>query len=159
MAPEWDGGVYYAAQRRSATAAEKESTGSLGVFYYSRWRSPEAATGFSRIYEAELGRKYDGLKERKADEADSREKVFTSNEGDVLISRSGDSLFISEGFPLETARTLRESTTEAQGSGPLRMASAPAPPAHELTFGFAAGLEGLGVMKSVIKATATATAP
>jgi hypothetical protein len=145
LSPEWDGGVYYAAQRRAATAAEKASTGSLGVFYLSRWKNAEATTGFARIYEAELGRKYEKLQERTADEADSREKVFTSSEGDVLISRSGDTLFISEGFPLAMARRLRESATSAQSSGPVKMAKE-----HELTLGLADGLESFGIMKAAL---------
>jgi hypothetical protein len=149
LTPEWDGGVYYAAQRRVATAAEKATTGALGVFYYSRWHSAEAATGFARIYEAELGRKYTKVAERKADEVDSREKVFTTDEGDVLISRSGDRLFIAEGFPLETERKLRESATAAQGSGPVRMAAAPA---SELTLSFAGSVERFGLMKAALGA-------
>jgi hypothetical protein len=153
LAPQWTGGVYYAAQRRSASAAEKATTSSLGVFYLSRWRSADAATGFARIYEAELGRKYDKLAERTADEMDSREKVFTSSEGDVLISRSGNSLFISEGFPLEAARQLREMATAAQGTGPVRMASLPGlRPGPELSFSLAGDLERLGVMKSAADA-------
>jgi hypothetical protein len=142
LTPQWDGGVYYAAQRRDATSAEKATTASLGVFYLSKWHSADAATGFARIYEAELGRKYDKLKERKADEADSREKVFSTEEGDVLMSRSG------EGFPLATARKLRDSAVDAQGTGPVRLA---AQPGGELTLGLAEGLERFGVMKSVLQ--------
>ena len=34
LAPAWNGGIYYAAQRKSAvTAAEKESTASIGLLY------------------------------------------------------------------------------------------------------------------------------
>ena len=143
LTPQWDGGVYYAALKRDAPA----STAALNVFYLSQWHTAEAATGFARIYEAELGRKYDKLTERKADEADSRERVFTSNEGDVLISRSGDMLFISEGFPLATARKLRESSTSAQLTGPVRMASAHS---HELTYGLAQSLEHYGLLKSAL---------
>ncbi len=37
LTPAWNGGLYYAAQRKSAvTAAEKESTASLGLIYYSQ---------------------------------------------------------------------------------------------------------------------------
>src|SRR5271154_1777353 len=36
LSPAWNGGAYFAAQRKSAvTAAEKESTASLGLLYYS----------------------------------------------------------------------------------------------------------------------------
>lgn len=145
---QWAGGVYYAAQRKAATASERAMAGSLGVFYLSRWKSAEAATGFARIYEAELGRKYKRLTERKNDETDSREKVFTTDEGDVLLSRSGDSLFVAEGFPLPLARKLREASADAQGVGPMKMASGT--PVHELTLSLADGMGGFGVMKAMV---------
>ena len=148
LTPQWDGGIYYAAQRRDASAAQKSTTASLGLFYLSKWHSAEATTGFERIYEAELGRKYDKLQERKAEETDSREKVFSTEEGDVLMSRSGDEFFVSEGFPLTVARKLRDSAVDAQGTGPVRMASAPA---GELTLGLVDGLERFGVMKSALR--------
>ncbi len=148
LTPQWDGGIYYAAQRRDASATQKAKTSSLGVFYLSKWHSAEATTGFEGIYEAELGRKYDKLKERTADEADSREKVFSTEEGDVLMSRSGDEFFVSEGFPLAVARKLRDSTVEAQGTGPVRMAAAHG---GELTLRLADGLERLGVLKSALR--------
>lgn len=148
---QWAGGVYYAAQRKSATTAERGTAGSLGVFYLSHWKSAEAATGFARIYEAELGRKYMKLTERKEDEADSREKVFTTNEGDVLLSRSGDSFFVAEGFPLSLARKLREASADAQGIGPMKMASRVA--AHELTLSVADEVGGLGLMKTMVSGT------
>ncbi len=47
LAPAWNGGVYFAAQRKSAvTAAEKESTASLGLIYYSRWKNRDSARSF-----------------------------------------------------------------------------------------------------------------
>src|SRR5882757_6738932 len=58
LAPDWSGGIYYAAQRKGATAAEKESTASLGLFYYSRWKNPDSAKTFLRIYAAQIPRKY-----------------------------------------------------------------------------------------------------
>ena len=149
LAPEWAGGVYYAAQRKAATPEEKQTSKSISAFYFSKWRSAEAATGFEKIYEAELGRKYERLAERKADEADSREEVFSTDEGDVLMSRSGDALFISEGFPLATARKLREGAVNAQISGPLKMAAGP-----ELTLGVSNGIAGFGMMKDELAATA-----
>ncbi len=81
LSPAWDGGVYYAAQRRSATAAEKRTTGSLAVLYFSRWKSEEAARAFAQVYGAELGRKYSGLSERKGDEARGRAGVLDERGG------------------------------------------------------------------------------
>ena len=121
LAPAWDGGVYYAGQRRAASVAEKGTTGSLAVIYFSRWKSDEAAVAFEKLYAGEVGRKYRRVSERKADEADG-EQVFTTDEGDVLLSRAGGALFVSEGLPLAEGRRLREATVAVQGSGPVKLA-------------------------------------
>ena len=150
IAPQWDGGVYYAAQRRSASEAEKKTPGSLGVFYLSRWKTEEAAETFAKMYTAQLGRKYSGVKERHADEVD-REVVMSTSEGDVLMTLSGKDFFVSEGFPLATARKIRELAMSVQGTGPVRMAVLPVP-RHELTLDTAGALAGFGVMKVGIAA-------
>ena len=141
LAPAWKGGIYYAAQRRSATASEKMKPESLGVFYYSQWRSPISAHEFEKVYEAQLGRKYSGLVERKADEGEG-EKVFTTHEGDVLLTLTGSGVFIAEGFPVVTARKLREAAMDTQGTGPQHIALN-----HELTLGDARALSGFGMMR------------
>ncbi len=142
LAPAWAGGVYYAAERRSATAAEKKTTGAIGLLYYSEWRTSEAARGFARLYEAQLARKYAKVAERKADELDG-EAVYTTNEGDALISRTDKGLLIAEGYPLETARKLRATILAAQGSGPIRMAVGP-----ELTLETVRGISQFGMLKA-----------
>jgi hypothetical protein len=143
IAPEWDGGVYYAAQRKSATAAERQTTASLAVMYLSRWRSEEAAETFRKLYAAELGRKYSGLTERKQDEADG-EQVFSTNEGDVLLTLQGKDFWVSEGFPLALARRLRDSTLGVQGSGPIQIAEK----THELTLGLSTAMARFGMVKA-----------
>jgi hypothetical protein len=142
LAPQWDGGVYYAAQRKAATAAEKQTPGSLGIFYLSRWKTEEAAATFEKMYKAQLPRKYSGLQERTKDEAD-QEAVFTTSEGDVLLTLIGKDLWVAEGFPLATARKLRDLAVAVQGTGPMRMAGSPV---HELTLGTAGALAGFGVI-------------
>src|ERR1700722_9316279 len=100
LAPAWDGGLYYAAQRKSAvTAVEKESTASISLLYYSRWKNSDSARSFMRIYANQIPRKFSGVVRRSKDEADD-EQVYSTNEGDVLISRSGSQVFIGEGFDL-----------------------------------------------------------
>src|SRR5271170_4682839 len=126
LSPAWNGGVYYAAQRKSAvTPAEKESTASLGLIYYSCWKNRDSARSFMRIYAEQIPRKYSNVSERVKDEADEREQVYSTNEGDVLISLSGDGVFIGEGFDLALARKLRDTIVSAQPQGPLRQATAP----------------------------------
>ena len=126
LAPEWDGGVYYAAQRKSAvTEAEKESTASIALLYYSKWKNADSARSFLRIYADQVPRKYSNVVERKKDETDETELVYSTNEGDVLISRSGDAVFIGEGFNLALARKLRDTITSVQPQGPMQQAVAP----------------------------------
>jgi hypothetical protein len=149
LAPAWAGGIYYAAQRRAATQAEKTTTGSLALLYYSQWRTPEAARGFAGLYAAEISRKYARVAERTNDEAPG-ETIFTTSEGDVLLSQKENGLFISEGFPLALARKLREATEVVQGSGPMRMASAQrtAEPTHELTLDAVHVFGEFGILKA-----------
>jgi hypothetical protein len=125
LTPEWRGGIYYAAQRRSAaTAAERASTASIALLYESKWRNEDSARSFLRVYAGELPRKYTGLTRRTQDEADENEQVYSSSEGDVLLSIDRTGVFVSEGFPLELARKLRDRVSGAQSDGPLEVAGA-----------------------------------
>ncbi len=149
LATQWDGGVYYAAQRKSATAEEKKNAGSIGLVYLSRWKSPEAAETFLKVYAGELGRKYDGLKERKQDEVDGEEQVYSTSEGDVELRISGSSVFLSEGFPLETARKLETAFLEVQSSGPMQMAGLPRA-GQELSLQVVHEVAEMGLMKQAL---------
>jgi hypothetical protein len=133
LAPEWNGGLYYAAQRKAATPADKQTTASLGLFYYSQWKNEDSASTFMRIYGAQLPRKYSNVVQRQKDPAGNNEQVYSTNEGDVLLSISGSSVFVSEGFDLALARKLRDSIAEVQAKGPVRMAQAGSEPAFSLS--------------------------
>jgi hypothetical protein len=146
LSPEWNGGVYYAAQRRSAvTSAQKESTGSIALLYYSRWKNADSARSFLHIYAAQIPRKYSGVVERTKDETDEDEQVYSTSEGDVLISRSGDSVFIGEGFDLPLARKLRESISSEQPTGRMQQAAAPL---HEPALSMTRILASMGEMNA-----------
>lgn len=150
LAPEWNGGIYYAAQRRSAvTAEEKNSTASLGLLYYSRWKNEDSARTFLRVYAEELPRKYSGLKRRNADEKSADEQVYTSSEGDVYLHLAGEGLFVSEGFDLAVARQLAEKIEGAQSSAPLRQVKwSTEKNSGELCAGLVRELGRFGVMKA-----------
>ncbi len=123
LAPQWDGGVYYAAQRKNASDADKSSTKSIAILYLSRWKNAEAARSFFHVFEQQMPRQYNGLKRRNADETDADERVYSAGaEGDVLLSIKGNEVWVSEGFELATATKLREMIMSAQGSGPIRQA-------------------------------------
>ncbi|HXE09665.1 MAG TPA: hypothetical protein VN612_17305 [Acidobacteriaceae bacterium] len=169
LTPQWNGGIYYAAQKRSATTPEaKRSRASIGLLYYSRWRSQEAALRFMRMYADELPRKYSGLSERKKDEADATEQVYSTSEGDVLLSLSDDGVFISEGFPLELGRKLRDKIVSVQSDAPLQVTGVdrrgtapPASRASEAAFdpglAIARTMADAGVMKAAIAAESVAS--
>jgi hypothetical protein len=76
-------------------------------------------------YAEQIPRKYSGVTERKEDEADDKEQIYTTNEGDVLISLVGTGVFIGEGFDLALARKLRDTIASVQGVGPMQKAAAP----------------------------------
>jgi hypothetical protein len=123
LTPEWNGGIYYAAQRKSAvTAEERQSTASIGLLYESKWKNEDSARSFMQVYAGQLPRKYSGLMRRKRDESDDSEQVYTTNEGDVLLSLSGQDVFVSEGFPLALARKLRDLIESVQSNAPLQVA-------------------------------------
>jgi hypothetical protein len=149
LTPAWDGGLYYAAQRKSAvTAAEKESTASISLLYYSRWKNADSARSFMRVYANQIPRKYSGVVRRNKDEVDD-EQVYSTNEGDVLISRSGSKVFVGEGFDLALSRKLRDSIARVQTDGPMHLAALPQHetlPQHEPSLAMTQLLESFGVM-------------
>ncbi|HEY2170932.1 MAG TPA: hypothetical protein VGJ30_15005, partial [Candidatus Angelobacter sp.] len=139
LTPAWNGGIYWAGQLRNATANGGEKSGSpskgdvngtksLAIFYYSSWKNMGTATAFAKLYADSLGRKYSGLKED--DDAEKSgvsgraelERVYTTNEGPVVITIRGSHLFIAESFPLDLARKLTALILDAQGTGELKMA-------------------------------------
>jgi hypothetical protein len=151
LSPAWKGGIYYAAQRKSATEAEKQTTASLGIFYYSKWANEDSARSFIRLYANQLPRKDSGVVRRQKDEADDSEQVYTTSEGDVLLTISGDGVFVSEGFALPLARKLRDKITSVQSDGPMQIAASHAnkPTAgEEPALSLAHYLSSFGMMKA-----------
>jgi hypothetical protein len=150
LAPEWDGGIYYAAQKISATAAEREKTASLGLLYSSRWKNEDSARSFFEVFEQEMPREYNGLVRRKSDEKDENERVYTTNEGDVLLTLEDKTVWVSEGFDLVLARKLRESVDAANvplGHGPVMKAATGSTGNGELMGGLVRAIGEFGMMK------------
>jgi hypothetical protein len=177
LAPAWDGGIYFAAQRRSAKTAEaKASTASIGLLYYSHWKNEPSARNFAQIYVEQLPRKYKRLERRKKDEKGANEKVYSTPEGDVLVQIVDNGVFVAEGFDVALARQLADAVVGMQANGPLQQArlagddgtgyehpsqvsearpGAPASvviPAGELGLGFAQRLESFGIPRAAMRA-------
>jgi hypothetical protein len=129
LTPAWDGGIYWAGQKLSATAAEQATTKSIAFFYLSVWKNEKSAEAFANLYADELGRKYSGVKLDNAatktsdPPAGGTEKVWNTNEGPVVITQKGKLVFVAESFDLPVARKLTTLILAAQGSGPLQNAS------------------------------------
>jgi hypothetical protein len=167
LTPAWNGGLYWAGQSRSAvTPAQLADTASIGLFYLSVWKNEDSANVFARIYSNSLDRKYSHVSELSSGASaagdGSVEKLFTTNEGPVLITTRGKMVFIAESFPLPLARQLTTLIFDAQGAGPMHMAQAPfelrtpslAPdaPSGALTSDLVHFFAEAGVMKSVVDA-------
>jgi hypothetical protein len=148
LTPAWDGGVYYAAQRKDATDAQKQTTASLALLYTSRWKNEDSARSFFEVFDQEMPRQYDGLQRRQADEKDENERVYTTREGDVLLILEGKRVWVSEGFDLATARKLREQVDAAnlEGRGPTMVARKTVDD-RELTGGLVKAIGAFGMMK------------
>jgi hypothetical protein len=180
LTPAWDGGIYWAGQKLSATTPEQQaSTRSLSLFYLSVWKNEASAESFAKLYADELGRKYSGLKIEKAapsasGEADGTvEQVYSTDEGPVVLTRQGKMVFVAESFDLPVARKLATLILSSQGSGPLQSASARRPGALPGFPQLAAGnvtrealtepmvhfLSNCGVMKAAVDAALQASDP
>jgi hypothetical protein len=128
LTPQWDGGIYYAAQKKDAP--DKNSTASVALFYLSQWKSEPAAADFVKMYADELGKKYAHVSRNTSEETSPDEQIYDTNEGPVLIVTSGKDVFVSESFDLPTARKLQFLMFGAQqASAPQTIALLPPHPA------------------------------
>jgi len=174
LTPAWDGGLYWAGQRLSATTeAERASTNSVSLFYMSVWKNAASAQAFAHLYAEELGRKYSGLKHDVAAERSipsgraagsaqpiADEQVYSTSEGPVVITTRGKRVFVAESFDLDLARKLASLVLDAQGTGEMHMAgnSIPGAPgldsetSEPLTGDLVHFLSNCGVMKAAVEA-------
>jgi hypothetical protein len=167
LTPEWNGGIYWAGQLRSATTpAEQDSTKSLAMFYLSAWRNAQSAEEFAKLYADNLARKYSTVKAARTAtvpgpvDTGAVEQVFTTDEGPVVITRRGTLVFVAESFPLPVARKLTALILDDQGTGDVRTARNDRPHSidHEpvgqpLSTDLVRLFENCGVMRAAVDAT------
>jgi hypothetical protein len=125
LSPEWDGGIYYAVQKKAAP--DKNATSSISLLYLSQWKTPDAATTFAKMYARELGQQYSGVARDSQAESDPNEQVYKTSEGPVLISSQGNLVFVSESFDLALARKLEFLMVGAQGTSGANVITAMQP--------------------------------
>jgi hypothetical protein len=117
--PAWRGGYYYAARPKRDPAAP------LGLFYVSRWSTPETASEFAEIYARSLAKRYkkveeiaDPLSSQSADHPDNSHSIdvdllrgrhaWTTEEGSIVIEEHGDTVLVSESLDAATTATLEK---------------------------------------------------
>ena len=147
LTPAWDGGIYYAAQKKSAP--DKNSTSSVALLYLSQWKSEDAAAAFVKMYADELDKKYTHVVRDNSAETGQGEQIYQTNEGPVLIVTSGTDVFVSESFDLPTARKLEVLMLAAQQQGPTQIASGRAP-ASDLAGSVVNFMARCGMMKAAL---------
>jgi hypothetical protein len=151
LTPAWDGGIYYAAQKKNAP--DKKSTASVGLLYLSQWKSEDAAAAFAKMYAGELDKQYSHVTRDTADESDENEQIYKTNEGPVLIASIGDAVFVSESFDLPLARKLEFLMVGAQQGNTAGQAVArkdAAEPAYGLTGSMVKFFAGCGMMRAAL---------
>ncbi|MBS1814069.1 MAG: hypothetical protein JSS87_04265 [Acidobacteria bacterium] len=150
LAPAWAGGIYYAAQRRSATPAEKATPASIGFLYYSEWKNEDSARSFMRMYAGRLGRKYSGVK-KVSPEDDQDHQTFNTSEGDVVLTLEDRGVFISEGFDRATAKQLDGLFRGVQGNGPMHTATVSMPRMNEPAMTLSKWMNSFGITHAAMQ--------
>ena len=151
LTPAWDGGIYWAGQKLSATTpADLSSTNSIALLYLSSWKSEASARVFAHMYADEIGRKYSGVKLIPASADGSGDEItYSTSEGPMLISIRGKLVFVSESFDLPTAHKLADLLVEGQGTGAIQNVRLHTP--HQnLTASWVNFMHSCGMMKAAL---------
>ena len=141
LAAAWQGGTYVALKRTGKDATAKPSTSDLALLYVSRWKSPQAAAQFARVYAASVSKRYQTATPEASECAvrtcpTSSSQIFTE-EGPVIVEQWPDNtVIVSESFDANTAAQLSNAVrdgsaaihaqVEPQGELGLRLYDLPA---------------------------------
>ena len=114
LAMAWQGGAYVIFRRTDKTVVSTDSpkTTDLSLLYVSRWKSPETAQRFVRLYSTAVAQRYQSVSPQTAEPCAAAKCAvtttqFSTEEGPVLIEQWQDnSVTISESFDATTAAKL-----------------------------------------------------
>lgn len=143
----WDGGLYYAAQARTATTdSAKNDTASIALVYLSRWKTADAAASFTSLYRASLAKRYKHLEAGAGASANANKGgVQMTEEGPVLARQQGRYVYISHSLPVPLAESVMSAMLAAQSP---TASAALAPPQPELTAPLRHMLAQAGMMRA-----------
>jgi hypothetical protein len=114
LTPEWRGGAYYAAGRKGAKPPDRNSTAHVGLYYISKWATPEAAQEFAKTYAAALKTRYNNL-QRIASDAPGL-GTYSSADGPIFIQQTGNMVIAVESFDEEMAKRLMQTGVKREQS-------------------------------------------
>lgn len=112
LTPEWRGGAYYAAGRKGVKPPDKNSTAHVGLFYVSKWATPEAAEDFVKAYAAALPSRYKEL--RKVHGYSPEQLRWESSDGPIFIQQTGNMVVAVESFDEDVAKKLIEAGVKSR---------------------------------------------
>ncbi|HZS26550.1 MAG TPA: hypothetical protein VFB76_04925 [Candidatus Angelobacter sp.] len=108
LTPEWRGGAYYAAGKKGAKPPDKNSTAHVGLYYISKWATPEAAKDFATFYAAALPKRYQSLQKVSSNSTADGRYEFKSSDGPIFIQQTGNMVVAVESFDEDTAKKLMQ---------------------------------------------------
>lgn len=114
LSPAWRGGAYVAFRKVGATVVPGTAglPADVAMVYISRWRTPEAAQKFAKLYAAAVPKRYKSAQAQSVSTCSGDCPVRTeivTEEGPVIIEQYPDNtLIISESFDETTAGKLRD---------------------------------------------------
>jgi hypothetical protein len=104
LTPEWRGGSYYAAGKKGVKPPDRNSTAHVGLYYVSRWATPEAAQEFAKVYAEALPRRYKQLHRVHGDAPEIL--AWASSDGLIYIQQTGNTVAAVESFDEDAAKKL-----------------------------------------------------
>ena len=121
LAANWQGGRYIAFRKMTGTA-EPSTTADLALFYVSKWKTPESAGRFAKLYAGALqGRYLRAVAQPVPACTGNHCPVFssynTTEEGPTHVEQWADNtVIVCEGFDENTANQLRSAWLEKSSS-------------------------------------------
>jgi hypothetical protein len=118
LSPAWRGGAYVAFRKADANVipGTAGSPADVAIIYISRWRTPEAAQKFAKLYAAAVSKRYKTAQLQATRTCPGNCPVSTeisTEEGPVIIEQWPDNtLVISESFDETTAGKLRDAVLD-----------------------------------------------
>ena len=121
LSPAWRGGAYVAFRRnRAEQSAAPANASEVALVYVSRWKSPEAAQKFAKLYAAGVGKRYQTtqwLATACSESCPVSAAEVSTEEGPVIVEQWPDNtVVVSESFDESTAAKLRKAVLDSSNT-------------------------------------------